>query len=109
MEHLRFSIGGSSAEGRTLNVYWYTSQAHRRNRSTDLSDIVWIGGCKRLHLFICDEREITEKKPSLGYIGMSATSGKHELWLNVLDEFSVGSIEGLCWVDVLARIESLRT
>jgi len=79
MEHLRFSIGGSSAEGRTLNVYWYTSQAHRRNRSTDLSDIVWIGGCKRLHLFICDEREITEKKPSLGYIGMSATSGKHEL------------------------------
>jgi hypothetical protein len=36
--------------------------------STDLSNVVWIGGCERLHFFICYVGEIAENESASAYL-----------------------------------------
>ena len=88
MRNWRYSISSSSTEGRTLPMSSKSDVKHLTQKTpTDLSNVVWIGGCERLHFLICDVGEITRK-----WVRTYILPGcKHELCPHVFDELSVGS------------------
>ena len=90
MQDIRYSIGGPSAEGRPLPAISQSEVIHLTHKaSTDLSNVVWIGGCERLHFFIRYVGEIAEKRVSICIFPASGCN--HEPCLHVFDELSVGS------------------